>query len=209
MEGNRYCLCFLMISSLVIKNPAVSEYLSGCAWARCPRDSRRDAGATMPRSADSGCFSCLCNQALVAVWAPVAEELPGVAHFCDHVEVEIGDHDFVFVAAGLRDDLAARIAEITLAIEFAYIPRRFFPHPVQRSHKVSVGHGVRRLLKLPKVFGKTRDGRRRIEDNLGAVQSQDARSFGKMAVVADVHANLGILCIEDGVVGVSRREIEL
>src|SRR6266849_7634020 len=179
------------------------------AWARCPRDSRRDAGATAPRSTDSGHLSRLRDECLIAVGTPVAEELPRVAHFRDHVEVEIGDHDFIFVAAGLRDDFAPWIAEITLAIEFAYVPRRFFPYPIQCSHKVSIGYGVRWLFKLPKIFGKTRDGRRRIKDNFGAVQSQAACSFGKMAVVADVHSNLGVLCIEDSVVGISRREIEL
>src|SRR5260370_29840165 len=88
--------------------------------------------------AGAGCLSSLRDKRLIAVGAPVAEELPRVAHLCDHIEVEIGDDDFVFVTAGLRDDFAAWVAQITLAIEFAYVPQRFFPHPVQHSHKVFV-----------------------------------------------------------------------
>ena len=54
--------------------------------------------------------------------AAIAIELPGRAHFLDFIEIEIGDEQFVLVAAGLRDDFAARIAEITLAVKFADFP---------------------------------------------------------------------------------------
>src|ERR1700691_5026432 len=48
----------------------------------------------------------------VAIWPPVAKELPHFADFRDHIEIEIRDHHFVFIAAGLRDNFAARIAEV-------------------------------------------------------------------------------------------------
>ena len=54
-------------------------------------------------------------QGFVHVGTAVAEELPGFAHFGDHVEVEIGGEHFVFVARSLGEDLAARIAEIALS----------------------------------------------------------------------------------------------
>src|SRR5580658_6637513 len=44
--------------------------------------------------------------------AAVAVELPDVAHLLDFVQIQVGDQQFILVAAGLRDDFAARIAEI-------------------------------------------------------------------------------------------------
>src|SRR5215472_13598684 len=57
------------------------------------------------------------HQGPITFWPSIAEKLPGVAHLCNHIEVEIGHHDFVLVAAGLSDDLAARRAEIALAVK--------------------------------------------------------------------------------------------
>ena len=63
----------------------------------------------------SCCRSCALRRERSVSFGPaVAEELPDFPYFGDHVEVEVGDHDFIFIAAGLRDDLTARIAEITL-----------------------------------------------------------------------------------------------
>ena len=38
----------------------------------------------------------------VRLGTAVAEELPGVAHLADHVEIHVGDHELVLVAARLR-----------------------------------------------------------------------------------------------------------
>lgn len=35
---------------------------------------------------------------IVRLWAPIPEELPGVADLPDHVQIEIRDHDLVAVA---------------------------------------------------------------------------------------------------------------
>src|SRR5579864_3565950 len=67
--------------------------------------------------------SRLLRQRFVGFGAAVAEELPGLSNFSNHFEVEIGYQDFVFVAAGLGDDLAAGIAEIALAVKLADVPR--------------------------------------------------------------------------------------
>src|SRR5688572_32270716 len=48
---------------------------------------------------------------------------------------------------------------------------------------------VRRLFELPQVLRQPGHRGRRIEDDLGAVQPEQASPFGEMAVVADVDAD--------------------
>src|SRR5580658_9208358 len=52
------------------------------------------------------------------------------------------------------------------------------------------------------------DSGRRIEDDLRAVQPERARAFGKMAVVADVDADLGKAQVENRIAQVARPEVE-
>src|SRR6266404_6023761 len=89
----------------------------------------------------------------VTVRAAVAEELPDIADFSDHVEIEVGDNQFVLVAAGLSDDLSPRSAEITLSVEFADAPRLLHAYAIDGADKVSIGDGMRGLLQLPQIFG--------------------------------------------------------
>src|ERR1043165_3982278 len=124
----------------------------------------------------------------VALRAPVAVELPGVPHFLDQVEVEVGDDDLVLVAAGLGDDLAAGVAEVGLSVELADVPGGLAPDAVDGADKVLVGDGVGRLLELPEVFAEAGDGGAGVEDDLGAVQAQLAGALGEVAVVANVDA---------------------
>src|SRR3954463_3117187 len=160
------------------------------------------------RSIRGGGGCALCRQRRICLWPAIAEELPDLAHLADHVEVEVRDYDFIFVAAGLRNDFSPRIAEITLAVKFADIPRLLPPHAINRANEISIGDGVRRLLQLPQIFREAGDSRRRIEYDLSSVQSQNARAFWKVPVVADVHAHLGILGLEHGITKIPRREIE-
>jgi len=48
----------------------------------------------------------------------VAEELPRLADFADEIEIQVGRQHFVFIARGLREDLAARIAKVARSVEF-------------------------------------------------------------------------------------------
>ena len=75
--------------------------------------------------------------------------------------------------------------------------------------EISVGRGVRRLLQLPEIFAQPGHGRRGIEDDLRAVEAQAARALGKMAVVADIDADLGEAQIEDRIAEVAGPEVEL
>ena len=83
------------------------------------------------------------------------------------------------------------------------------PTRLMRADEVAVGDRVRGLLELPQVLGQAGDRRRRVEDDLRAVQSEDARALREMAVVADVHADLAGRGVEDGVAEVARAKIEL
>src|SRR5580704_13542985 len=81
----------------------------------------------------------------VRLWAPVAEELPGLADGFDFLQVEIRNQHLVLIAAGLRDNLAARAAKVALSVKFSDIPRGFFTHSVDCAHEITVRRRVRRL----------------------------------------------------------------
>src|SRR6266436_4142275 len=153
------------------------------------------------RRASAGDFS-------VGFRTAVAVELPGIADFLDFVEVQFGDKQFILVAAGLLDDLAARSTEIALAVEFADSPGSFGADAVDGGDEIGVGDGVSGLLQFPEIFGKAGDSSGGVVNNFRAVEPEDARTFGEMAVVTDVHADAGEAGLEDGVDCVSGREIE-
>src|SRR5216683_7893235 len=97
-----------------------------------------------------------CQRA-VRLRTPVAIKLPDLSHFLDHVEIEIGDQHFVFIAAGLGEDLAARIAEVTLAVKLSNVPGLFPTNTIDRTDEVSVRRGVSGLLEFPQIFRESRD----------------------------------------------------
>src|SRR5262249_25355609 len=88
----------------------------------------------------------------VTIRPAISEELPGLSHFADHVEIEIGDQHFIFIAARLRDNLFARRAEVALAVEFAYVPWLLAAYAINRADEVSIRNCVRGLLKFPQIF---------------------------------------------------------
>src|ERR1700674_3559317 len=151
----------------------------------------------------------LRRQGAIRFRTPVAIELPDLSYFLDHVEIEIGDQHFVFIAAGLGEDLAARIAEITLAVKLSNVPWLFPANTIDRTDEVSVGRGVRGLLEFPQIFRESRDRCGRIKNNFRAVQSEHSRAFRKVTVIADVHSDACILRLKDGITHVSGGEIKL
>src|SRR5713101_5319770 len=150
----------------------------------------------------------LRRQRAVGFRTAVAIKLPDLSYFLDHVEIQVGDQHFVFVAAGLGEDFAARIAEITLAVKLSNVPWLFPTNTIDRTYEVSVRCGVCGLLEFPQIFRESRDRGGGIKNNFRAVQSEDARAFGKVAVIADVHADARILRFENGIALVSRGEIK-
>src|SRR6185503_10106073 len=148
-------------------------------------------------------------QGVVRIGAPVAVELPDVAHFADLVEIELGRDQFAAVARTGRDETSARIAKVALPVEFADVPRRLGADAVDRADEVGIRDRVRRLFELPQVFGKAGDSRRRIEDDFGAAESERTRAFRKMTVIADVDADLAVLGLEYRIAQIAGTKIEL
>src|SRR5579862_8757408 len=111
--------------------------------------SRRRHDATSVRS---DCCSTLCRERSVSLRTTISKELPHFSNFRDHVEIKVRDNYFILIAACLRDNLTPRIAEITLTVKFADAPWFFRPHPVDRTHEISIGDSVGRLFQFPQVF---------------------------------------------------------
>src|SRR5437773_12183309 len=88
------------------------------------------------------------DERFVLIGPPIPVKLPGLADFPDHVEVQIGREYFILIARGLRDNLPARIAEVTGPVKLPDIPGRLDAHAVNGAAVVPVGDGVRRLLQL-------------------------------------------------------------
>ena len=88
----------------------------------------------------------------VGIRPTVTEELPRVSHLADLVHVEVGDDEFVLIPGAFGDDLAARVAEITLAVKFADVPRCLCADAVDRTDKIAVRNSVCWLLELPQIL---------------------------------------------------------
>src|SRR5260370_13288172 len=120
--------------------------------------------------------------------AAIAVELPGVTDFLDFIEIQLGDKELILVAAGLLDDFAARIAEITLAVELADLPGSFGADAIAGGNQIAVGDGVGGLFEFPEILGEARDGGGRVVDNFRAVEAEDAGAFREVAAPARVYA---------------------
>src|SRR6266699_4932794 len=140
--------------------------------------------------------------------AAITIKLPGITNFLNFVKIQIRDEQFILVAAGLLHNFSSRIAEVALAVKFADFPGSFRANAVDGGNEIGVGDGVSRLLEFPEIFGETGDRGGRVVNDFGAVEAEDARAFGKVAVVTDVDADAGVARLENGVACVSGGEIE-
>ena len=86
---------------------------------------------------------------VVRVRAPVPEKLPGLSHFSDHVQIQVGGEHLILVAGRLRDDLSPRIAEIAGTVKLSDIPRLFDAYPVDGPNEIPVGNRMRGLFQFP------------------------------------------------------------
>src|ERR1043165_3343033 len=87
----------------------------------------------------------LSYQLPITLWPAISEELPGVTHFTDHVEIQVGNHERVLIARRLLDDLTARITEVTLPVEFTDVPGHFVADAIDGADEVTIGHRMRGL----------------------------------------------------------------
>src|SRR5207245_7933326 len=100
------------------------------------------------------------------------------------------------------DDFAPRVAEVAFAVKFADFPRRFSADAVYGSDEIGVGDSVGGLLEFPEVFRKAGHSSGRVVDNFGAVEPEDARTFGEMPVVANVDTDARIAGLKYRIAGV-------
>src|SRR5215208_6098639 len=92
------------------------------------------------------------DERAVCVGTTVTEELPRVAYFTNLVEIEISNDQCVFIARRLRHKLSARIAEVTLTIKLADVPRLFMPDAIDRADEVAIRNRMRRLFQTPQIL---------------------------------------------------------
>src|SRR5207245_9953723 len=104
--------------------------------------------------------------------------------------------------------LPPRHSQCARAEELGDYPRPLVADAVDGGDELSVGHGVRGLFELPEIFGQAGDGCGRVINNLRAVQSQNPRALGEVAVVADINSDARVTGRKDGIARIARREIE-
>src|SRR5260370_17560122 len=110
--------------------------------------------ALADRRLAGGCgVSGLRREGLVSFGATIAEKLPDPPDFFNHFEIEVGNHHFVLVATALGDDLAARVAEVTLAVELTDVPRLLPAHTIHPPHDIAIRDPIPALLQFPHIFG--------------------------------------------------------
>src|SRR5437660_2535775 len=78
------------------------------------------------------------HQCPVTIRATVAEELPGVAHFTDHVQIQISYHQRILVARRLGNDLPAGITEVALSVKLANVPGLLVTHAINSANEITV-----------------------------------------------------------------------
>src|SRR4029434_9565074 len=106
-------------------------------------------------------------------------------------------------------ELTGRSPEVAGRVELADVPGRLRAHAIDRADIDAVGDRGRRLLQVPEILAETGDGRRRVPDQLGAVERERTPALGEVPVVADVDAELADLGIEHGIAEIARLEEEL
>src|SRR5690606_20387318 len=67
------------------------------------------------------------NKLIVKIRPAVAEELPCVSDLTDLVQVKIGNYQLGLIPRAFGDDLTSGVAEVTLAVKLADVPRSLSP----------------------------------------------------------------------------------
>src|ERR1017187_9131006 len=165
-----------------------------------------------PSSSWMGTFIGLREQVghfLVRLGTTVAIKLPNVAHFANHVQVQVGDDHCILVTRTFRDNLAARIGEVALAVEFTKVPGFLRPDAIDGADVEYVGHRRGGLFEFPQVFAEACHRGAGIEDDLGAVESEKPPAFGEVTVIAGINAHFANGGLKYGIAEVAGLEVKL
>src|SRR6266545_371477 len=155
------------------------------------------------------CSLLLLHEPVVLLGPAIPVELPPVADLGEEVHVEVAHHELGLMAVGgFADELSLGVHEVRSAVEVVG-PEALDAAAVYGADEVLVRDGRRRLLELPEVGGQPSVGRRRVEDDLGPVETEGAPALGEVAVVADVDTDLADGGVEDGKAEVAGAEVEL
>ena len=79
----------------------------------------------------------------------IPEELPPVADLPDHIQVKIGNDNFIPVFTALAQKLSLWIDKITGTVELTEFPGLLKPHAIVGADKNTIGHCLGRLFQLP------------------------------------------------------------
>src|ERR1035441_8350844 len=165
-----------------------------------------------PSSSWMGTFIGLGEQVghfLVRLRATIAIELPNVAHFANHVEVQVGDDHRILVTRTFRDNLAARIGEVALPVKLAKVPRLLRPDAIDGADIKYIGHRRGGLFELPQVFAESCHCGAGIEDDLGAVESEEPPAFGEVTIIAGINTHFANRGLKHGITEVAGLEVKL
>ena len=129
--------------------------------------------------------SLVGGQRSVRIRPPIAIELPDATHLLDHVEVHLGDDEFILSSTqwpgncrvGRRNDGS---------VESSDVPGASVPTRLLQAMKYPLLNCVSWLFELPEA-AITRQRRRWVEHDFGAVQAEEPCAFRKVTVVADAH----------------------
>ena len=80
-----------LCSQLIFRPAGAPGFSTSYAWLALAAASRLLASDRIPLSVSGQGSSCLGRQGIVGFGAAVAEKLPDLPYFRNHVEVEIGD----------------------------------------------------------------------------------------------------------------------
>src|SRR4051794_5474186 len=93
------------------------------------------------------------DQVVVGVRPAITEELPRLADLGDLVEVHVADHQLLVMGRPeVADELAARVAEVALAVEVVVADLGLDADTIDRPDEVAVRDGMRHLFDAPEVF---------------------------------------------------------
>src|SRR6185369_3143620 len=92
------------------------------------------------------------HQQPITIRSPVAEELPRVSNFANHIQIEVGNYQCILVARRLRHELASWIAKVALPVKLTNVPWLLMAHTVDRTNEIAVSNSMGWLFEFPQIL---------------------------------------------------------